>query len=78
MIAFGCYLTLVGRIGAGRAAYATLLFPLVALALSTLFEGYRWGGDAVLGVALILDGNFIALRRRRPAPVPSGRVVAET
>jgi drug/metabolite transporter (DMT)-like permease len=41
VIAFGCYLTLIGRIGADRAAYATLLFPIIALGLSTLFEGYH-------------------------------------
>ena len=37
VFAFGCYLSLVGRIGPGRAAYATLLFPLVALFLSTIW-----------------------------------------
>jgi drug/metabolite transporter (DMT)-like permease len=40
IIAFGAYLTLLGRIGADRAAYTSLLFPLVALGISTLFEGY--------------------------------------
>ncbi len=72
VIAFGCYLTLVGRIGAGRAAYTSLLFPLVALALSTWFEGYRWGGNAVVGVVLILAGNFIALRRTGGKPASVG------
>ncbi|NIQ11451.1 MAG: EamA family transporter, partial [Gammaproteobacteria bacterium] len=42
VIAFGCYLSLVGRIGPGRAAYATLLFPVVALILSTIWESYNW------------------------------------
>jgi len=59
---FGCYLTLLGRIGADRAAYATVLFPVVALAISTAFEGYRWSGPALLGVALILGGNVLVLR----------------
>ncbi|MDX7218303.1 DMT family transporter, partial [Escherichia coli] len=40
VIAFGAYFTLVGRIGAGKAAYSTLLFPLVALTISTFYEGY--------------------------------------
>lgn len=66
VIAFGCYLSLLGRIGPGRAAYATLLFPLVALFLSTLWEGYQWTPQAVLGVCLIGGGNFFALRRRKP------------
>lgn len=67
VIAFGCYLSLVGRIGPGRAAYTTLLFPLVALLLSTLWEGYQWTPQAVLGVSLIGGGNFFALRRRKPS-----------
>lgn len=40
--AFGCYLTLVGRLGAEKAAYASPLFPIVALQLSVWFEDYQW------------------------------------
>lgn len=61
VIAFGCYLTLIGKIGADRAAYATLLFPIIALILSTLFEGYRWSLPAVIGVAIILAGNALTV-----------------
>jgi drug/metabolite transporter (DMT)-like permease len=63
VIAFGCYLTLLGRIGADRASYATLLFPVIALGISTLFEGYRWSLPAVAGVAVILAGNTLSLTR---------------
>lgn len=66
IVAFGCYLSLIGRIGADRAAYATLLFPLIALALSTVFEGYQWPPSAIAGVVIILIGNAIALRTARP------------
>ena len=76
VIAFCCYLTLVGRIGADRAAYSAVLFPIVALTLSTMFEGYVWTGDAIIGVSLILAGNVLALgnldqmlRLVRKAPV---------
>jgi drug/metabolite transporter (DMT)-like permease len=65
VIAFGCYLTLIGRIGADRAAYSTLLFPLVALGLSTVFEGYQWSPAAFFGMALIITGNFIAVHKKR-------------
>lgn len=61
VIAFGCYLTLIGRIGADKASYASLLFPLVALGLSTAFEGYQWTGYALAGMCLILVGNVLAL-----------------
>jgi drug/metabolite transporter (DMT)-like permease len=65
VIAFGCYLSLVGRIGPGRAAYATLLFPVVALALSTIWENYQWSLPAVSGVLLILCGNYLALAKKK-------------
>ncbi len=61
ILAFGAYLTLLGRIGADKAAYATLLFPIIALGLSTLFEGYRWNGLALIGTIFVLAGNFLVL-----------------
>ena len=72
IIAFGCYLTLVGRIGADRAAYATLVFPLVALVFSTIWEGYHWSSYAFAGVGLILLGNFLLLKRKPPRPSKAG------
>lgn len=73
IIAFGCYLALVGSIGAARAAYATLLFPLVALAISTIWEDYSWSATSLAGVALILSGNLLMIRKpgkRQPAAEP--------
>jgi drug/metabolite transporter (DMT)-like permease len=57
VIAFTTYFSLVGRIGAVNAAYATLLFPLVALTVSTFYEGFQWSGSTVGGVIFILLGN---------------------
>ncbi len=72
VLAFGMYLTLIGRIGADRAAYTTLLFPVVALGLSFLFEGYRGSPGTLPGVALILAGNAIALGKKTASrPVPA-------
>src|SRR5690348_11200014 len=65
IVGFGCYLTLIRRIGADRAAYTTVLFPIVALGVSTWLEDYRWTRLAVLGVALVLLGNVIVLMRRK-------------
>lgn len=59
VIAFGAYFTLVGRIGAGKAAYSTLLFPLVALSFSTVYEGYVWHANGIAGLLLILTGNLV-------------------
>jgi drug/metabolite transporter (DMT)-like permease len=63
VIGFGAFLTLARRIGAARAAYSSVLFPILALALSAWFEDYRPQPEAILGVALILIGNVFALRR---------------
>lgn len=63
VIAFGAYFTLVGRIGPSNAAYSTLLFPLVALSFSTVYEGYIWQMNAVVGLLLILSGNLVMFAR---------------
>jgi len=73
VFAFGMYLTLIGRIGADRAAYTTLLFPVVALVLSMAFEGYRGSVGAMVGVILILAGNYIVLRKRSQKPQSSSQ-----
>lgn len=71
IVAFGAYLTLLGRIGADRAGYAGMLFPLVALGFSTLFEGYEWSSAALVGVLLVVTGNFMILSWRwRKAAMP--------
>jgi drug/metabolite transporter (DMT)-like permease len=62
-IAFGCYLALIRRIGAARAAYSSVLFPVVALGLSTFFEDYKWTPAAVVGIILTLIGNWLILNR---------------
>ena len=54
--------------GAARAGYASVLFPPVALALSTWLEGFVWHVPAIAGMALSLAGNVIILRRRAAQP----------
>jgi drug/metabolite transporter (DMT)-like permease len=63
VIAFLSYLTLLKNIGSDRTAYITLATPVVALALSTLFEGYTWSLVAALGVLAIMAGNWVALKK---------------
>jgi drug/metabolite transporter (DMT)-like permease len=65
VLAFYAYLTLLGRIGAGRAGYATVMFPVIALAISTIFEGYVWTWPAIAGAALALAGNWLVLKSSR-------------
>ena len=64
IVAFGAYLTLVGRIGADRAGYVGAAIPIVAVVLSTCFEGLRWHPATFGGVALCLVGNVLVLRRK--------------
>ena len=59
VFAFAAYFTLIGRIGASKAAYSTLLATLVALVLSTFFEGYHWHLSGFIGLILILSGNVV-------------------
>jgi drug/metabolite transporter (DMT)-like permease len=63
-LAFGAYLTLLGRIGADRAAYTAVAIPIVALLLSTAFEQLRWHLETFTGVAACVGGTALALRRR--------------
>ncbi|WP_250657137.1 DMT family transporter [Alkalimarinus coralli] len=59
IIGFTTYLTLVARLGANKAAYATVMFPVVALLLSSWFEGYQWQVSSFIGLALTMVGNGI-------------------
>jgi len=63
-IAFGCYLALIKRIGPARAAYSSVLFPAVALAMSTIVEDYQWTMIAAIGIIFTLAGNWLILSSR--------------
>ena len=66
VIAFLTYLTLLSRIGPGRAGYVGVAVTVVALAMSTLFEHYRWTVPALVGAGLCIAGNVLVLIRERP------------
>jgi drug/metabolite transporter (DMT)-like permease len=66
-LAFTFYIGIIRAIGPGRAAYSSLIVPVIAMTLSTIFEDYRWSTLAVAGGLLALAGLFIALRARRAA-----------
>jgi len=71
VIGFTAYLMLVGRLGPERAAYCTVLFPLVALAISSVVEDYRWTPPALVGLLLVMAGNMLVFRR----PAAAGAAV---
>jgi drug/metabolite transporter (DMT)-like permease len=64
VVAFVAYLTLIQRVGAGRSGYNAVVVPVLAMLLSTLFEGYRWTGLAVLGMVLVAGGNLLVMQSR--------------
>lgn len=66
-LSFLLYYRIIREIGAARAAYSSVLIPIIAMALSTVFEGYRWSVTAALGGALTLAGLVVALSARRPS-----------
>ena len=70
-LAFSLYFPVVRKIGPAKAAYSSVMVPIIAMALSTLFEGYEWSPLAALGAALALGGMLVALSKRQkvvPAP----------
>jgi drug/metabolite transporter (DMT)-like permease len=64
VVAFGTYLTLLGKIGAARAGYVGVAVPVVALLLSTVFEQYEWTLPALIGAGLCVAGNVLVLMQR--------------
>lgn len=72
VLAFTAYLTLLGRIGASRAAYATVLFPPIALGISTLVEGYQWTWSGLVGLPLVLAG-IVLINQTRTSRTPAAR-----
>lgn len=67
VITFPLYFKLIRELGAGKAAYNGVATPVVAMLLSTLFEGYRWTLLATAGSVLAMAGLVVALSARRPA-----------
>ncbi|MGJ3647984.1 DMT family transporter [Sphingomonas sp. GlSt437] len=65
-VAFTLYFQLIRVIGAAKAAYSSVVIPVIAMLFSTLFEHYRWSAVAVAGALLALAGLVIALRAPRP------------
>ncbi|MBL0143320.1 MAG: EamA family transporter [Betaproteobacteria bacterium] len=63
ILAFSGFLHLLGSVGAARAGYVGVMVPIVALVVSSIFEGYRWEVLALAGVAISVAGNVTILRR---------------
>ncbi|UCH15040.1 MAG: EamA family transporter [Bacteroidales bacterium] len=64
IVAFGAYLKLIGNIGPDRASYIILIVPLIAITVSVLFEDYNLHKSAIIGIVLLISGNFMAMNKR--------------
>ena len=70
-VTFFFYFRIIRAIGPAKAAYSSVLIPIIAMAISTVAEGYRWTALAAAGGVLALLGLVIALRTSRAAVVES-------
>lgn len=77
VVAFTLYLWLIGQIGVARAGYIAVMTPLVALIISTIYEGFTWDIAAVSGLALIVVGNSLMVRLKSPPPIVAETEVAQ-
>jgi len=68
VVAFATYYVLLNDMGPEKASYAIVLFPVVAVILSSIFEGFVWSINTLVGFALVLAGNAIIL-----GPKPKSR-----
>lgn len=74
IVAFGAYLTLLGRIGADKAGYSMVVFPVIAVTLSALFEGLAINATIATGFVLVLVGNVLILRGSSRKAMPTMRL----
>ena len=63
VVAFACYLTLLGRVGLEKAGYAAVMVPVVALLLSAALDDLQLAPHILIGMALAVAGNVFILAR---------------
>ena len=60
---FILYLSVIKNIGANDAAYIAIIMPLIALIISTIFEGMIWNLNLYIGSFLVIFGNILILKK---------------
>ena len=74
VLTFSLYYPVVRRIGPAKAAYSSVIVPIIAMGFSTWLESYHWTSLTVAGALLALGGMAAALSRPRASvqtPEPS-------
>lgn len=64
VIAFGCYLSLMTRIGPNKTSYANIIFPAIAVLISTVVEDFVWSEFTIIGLSFVLLGNVVVLTNK--------------
>lgn len=75
-VTFPLYFGIIRAVGPGQAAWSSVLIPIIAMAISTIFEGYRWSALSVAGGLIAFVGLTIAVARRPQRPSVSGNMVS--
>lgn len=65
VVCFPLYFGIIRQVGAGPAAWSSVLVPVIAMALSTIAESYHWSGLSIAGAVLVLTGLIVAIRPSR-------------
>lgn len=77
-VTFPLYFGIIRAVGPGQAAWSSVLIPIIAMAISTVFEGYQWSALSIAGGLIAFIGLAIAVARRPQRPSLSGNMVSIT
>ena len=78
VIAFGCYLSLMMRIGSHKTSYANIMFPAVAVVISTFVEDFDWNTYAIAGLSIIMMGNLVILAKPKQKTIETEKPFSST
>ena len=64
VVAFYLYLKLLENIGSARAGYIGVIMPIIALIISTIFEGLQWTNNLIYGLPVLIVGCVLILNQK--------------
>ena len=64
VVAFYLYLKLLENIGSARAGYMGVVMPIIALIISTIFEGLQWTNNLIFGLPVLIFGCVLILNQK--------------
>ncbi len=64
VVAFYLYLKLLESIGSARAGYIGVIMPIIALIISTIFEGLQWTNNLIFGLPVLIFGCVLILNQK--------------